>query len=223
VRFVQQTPDLTDGEEARGSDAVFGQAVALARQERGWSQRQLASELQAFGLRLDPSAVTRIETGARAVRLHEAVALSDALDLSLDVAARWFPDDEAVQFAAYERLVKRSLQRARRELVRALRFADAAVNVVVDDERVLAERGVSSFVQLWDNVATAMERSWSFPDPVIGEMFSTAEDEADAEVAGRIASAVVAEIVYLPPGVRGDPLAQPSDEEASNGEHPETS
>lgn len=220
MQFVQQTP----GEEARGSDAVFGQAVALARQERGWSQRQLASELQAFGLRLDPSAVTRIETGARAVRLHEAVALSDALDLSLDVAARWFPDDEAVQFAAYERMVKRCVLRARRELVRALRFSDAAVNVLVgDDQRVLAERGVSSFVELWDNVASAMERSWSFPDPVIGEMFSTAGDELDAEVAHRIASAVVADIVYLPPWVSGGPSSRPSDEEVSNGEHPETS
>lgn len=61
----------------------FGRNVRAAREQKGWSQRQLASALQKRGVKLDPSAVTRIERGAREAKLREAVAIAECLSVDL--------------------------------------------------------------------------------------------------------------------------------------------
>ena len=61
---------------------VFGQNVRAARARKGWSQRELAEALDERGLKLDPSAVTRIERGTREVKLREAVAMAECLKSS---------------------------------------------------------------------------------------------------------------------------------------------
>lgn len=61
----------------------FGRNVRAARERKGWSQRELASALQKHGLKLDPSAVTRIERGAREAKLREAVAIAECLSVDL--------------------------------------------------------------------------------------------------------------------------------------------
>lgn len=57
--------------------------MRIARGQRGWSQRQLAEALEGQGVRLDPSAVTRIERGDREVKLREAAAIADCLNTDL--------------------------------------------------------------------------------------------------------------------------------------------
>ncbi|MBI5536688.1 MAG: helix-turn-helix transcriptional regulator [Deltaproteobacteria bacterium] len=54
-----------------------------ARTDRGWSQRTLAEELDKLDVKLDPSAVTRIERGSREVKLREAVAIAAVLAVPL--------------------------------------------------------------------------------------------------------------------------------------------
>ena len=49
---------------------TFGRNMRIARGQRGWSQRQLAEALEGQGVRLDPSAVTRIERGDRGPRVR---------------------------------------------------------------------------------------------------------------------------------------------------------
>lgn len=71
-------------ETETGVDAQFGDMMREARQKLRWSQRQLAEALQKAGLKIDPSAITRIENGQREPKLREAVAISDILDLTLD-------------------------------------------------------------------------------------------------------------------------------------------
>ncbi|MEC4763352.1 helix-turn-helix domain-containing protein [Mycobacterium sherrisii] len=72
VDYVEQTFDKT-----------FGVRVKKAREERKWSQRKLAEELDPLGVKLDPSAVTRIERGSREVKLREAAAIAAALGVPL--------------------------------------------------------------------------------------------------------------------------------------------
>lgn len=73
-----------ENETETGVDAQFGDMMREARQKLRWSQRQLAEALQKAGLKIDPSAITRIENGQREPKLREAVAISDILDLTLD-------------------------------------------------------------------------------------------------------------------------------------------
>lgn len=66
-------------------ERCLGRRLKEVRDRRGLSQARLAEVVeQATGLKLDPTAITRIERGDRAVRLNEAVALSVVLGLSLD-------------------------------------------------------------------------------------------------------------------------------------------
>lgn len=64
-------------------DKTFGVRVRKARNDRKWSQRTLAEELDKLGVKLDPSAVTRIERGTREVKLREAAAIATALAVPL--------------------------------------------------------------------------------------------------------------------------------------------
>lgn len=61
------------------TEAGFGERVRDARQERKLSQKQLAEKLD-----LDASAISRLEQGARAIRLGEAALIARVLDVDLD-------------------------------------------------------------------------------------------------------------------------------------------
>lgn len=62
----------------------FGRKLRTAREQKGWSQRELAAALQTRGVKLDPSAVTRIERGTREVKLREAATMADCLNVDLN-------------------------------------------------------------------------------------------------------------------------------------------
>ncbi len=64
--------------------ATFASRVRQSREGRGWTQEELARHLAEVGLRLDPTAITRIERGDRAVRIEEAVAIAAALRTPLN-------------------------------------------------------------------------------------------------------------------------------------------
>lgn len=62
----------------------FGRNLRAAREQKGWSQRELAAALQTRGVKLDPSAVTRIERGTREVKLREAATMANCLNVDLN-------------------------------------------------------------------------------------------------------------------------------------------
>ena len=73
------------------AERSFGLAMRAGRKRLRMSQTALAQELERrYGIRLDGTAITRIERrihgneGARAIRLGEAVAIAAILELSLD-------------------------------------------------------------------------------------------------------------------------------------------
>lgn len=70
--------------DAYAFSVEFGRNMRDARIRKSWSQRELAEALTARGLKLDPSAVTRIERGVRDVKLREAVAIAGCLDIDIE-------------------------------------------------------------------------------------------------------------------------------------------
>ena len=62
----------------------FARRLRYERERLGVTQTQLARVIaRILGQNVDPSAINRIELGTRAVRLEEAVAAAEALDVSL--------------------------------------------------------------------------------------------------------------------------------------------
>lgn len=65
-------------------ESVFAARLRQAREAAGMTQPQLATRLyEESGIRLDPSAITRMERGNRMIRLNEAVHLSAILGIKL--------------------------------------------------------------------------------------------------------------------------------------------
>lgn len=69
---------------ADGSNNVCGKQVAAIRKEMKLSQRMLADRLQLLGLDVDKNAIQRIEAGLRFVTDIELIALSKALNTSIE-------------------------------------------------------------------------------------------------------------------------------------------
>ena len=59
-----------------GLNNICGKNIAVARKEKGMSQRELADALQLLGLDIDKNAIQRIECGKRFVTDIELIAFS---------------------------------------------------------------------------------------------------------------------------------------------------
>ena len=71
--------------QPKNLNAAIGANVATLRNERAWSQAELADRWgAALGRRIDPTTVTRLERGRRPIPVHELVVLADVLG-----AERW--------------------------------------------------------------------------------------------------------------------------------------
>lgn len=69
--------------DAEDAEVMFGLGLRHVRQQRGWTQQDLAEHLAGLGLTLHQSVVARIETASRPVRLSEALLLARALGVEL--------------------------------------------------------------------------------------------------------------------------------------------
>ncbi|WP_319457711.1 MULTISPECIES: helix-turn-helix transcriptional regulator [unclassified Mycobacterium] len=73
----------------------FGKAVRQRRAAINVSQRRLSELLlEKAAVKLDPSAITRIEKGQREMKLAEALAIAKVLDVSIDQLTRDMEPDE---------------------------------------------------------------------------------------------------------------------------------
>jgi transcriptional regulator with XRE-family HTH domain len=82
-------------------DKRFGHELQRVRSERGWTQPQMAEKLSATGIAaIHSTTLAKIEAGTRSVRINEAVAIADLLDVSLDaLLGRQRPDASTLAFA----------------------------------------------------------------------------------------------------------------------------
>lgn len=71
-------------EESESPEQRFARLVRWAREQRGWSQDELARQLKAAGLPLHQTGLARLEAGDRGIRLNEAAVISKVIGLGLD-------------------------------------------------------------------------------------------------------------------------------------------
>jgi transcriptional regulator with XRE-family HTH domain len=106
---MQEEPERPERPEQ-----IFARRMRELREKLGISQALVATKLRLVeGLKLDPTAITRMEKGTRAIRLDEAVAIARALDLTVDEMLRpVLPPDE--QLAQAEKALEPARWRAAR-------------------------------------------------------------------------------------------------------------
>lgn len=88
---------------AQPVEQTFGAEVARLRSLLDMSQRAFATKLTERGMAVDASAVSRIESGARALRLSEALIISDVLNVDIDMLISGARTD-AQEFRSIRRL-----------------------------------------------------------------------------------------------------------------------
>lgn len=87
--------------ENQTPEQQFGARVRELREQREMTQAGLAQVLESRGIRLDPSAIARLEKGQRSIRLDEAVAIGTVLDMTVDELLRpALPPEEQIRQAA---------------------------------------------------------------------------------------------------------------------------
>jgi len=93
-------------EQVRTAEQVFGARVRELRDAMKITQNGLSFRVEVMTghagnrIKMDPSAIARLEKGERSIRLNEASALSAALDMSVDEMLRKaLPPEEQIRQA----------------------------------------------------------------------------------------------------------------------------
>jgi transcriptional regulator with XRE-family HTH domain len=79
----------------------LGGKIRLAREARGWSQADLARELQLYGWDEERTVITKIELRRRCVTDIELIAIAEVLRISLDKLAHGRPPIKALLAQAH--------------------------------------------------------------------------------------------------------------------------
>jgi transcriptional regulator with XRE-family HTH domain len=192
---VQQSDDTADVADAGTVNQQFGDLMRERREQKGWSQRQLAEMLHAVELRLDPSAITRIERGTRDVKLAEAIAIASVLEF--DVGAIAFSPE--AHFVMREMSEVEMAMRARKALLDALRHVDRWVNNTDTDteDSLIEKRGLKHYVDLYTYRIREVPafKLGRLLGPVEGDNFAVYYNEDDRAVKQAVIDAVTNHIL----------------------------
>ncbi|MET9286465.1 helix-turn-helix domain-containing protein [Nocardia beijingensis] len=179
----------------------FGKLLREAREEAGWTQRELVERLGArpFGLQLDTSAITRMEKGQREPRLREAIEISELLDFSLDLVGAEGPFDFGgeSQFARGEDLMRRAMAAARRKILEACyqqHFAFDGLGPKEEEEAILARRGVSNAREWMEAICEQQEYANLRSDEFGRSNFYMPADGAERAMLERMVTAITANL-----------------------------
>ena len=113
-------------------ESAFGARVKEMRERQKLSQRRLSELLGERGVRLDPTAITRLEKeGERGVRLSEAAAIAAVLDINLNEFIYEHSDPEE-RLNALRSISDHNLNLARR-------FLQEGLETLTEARRLLTE------------------------------------------------------------------------------------
>jgi transcriptional regulator with XRE-family HTH domain len=129
-----------------------GANLQLHRKAKGYSQSDLAGQLEQRGLPFQQQTILKIEKGARPLKLEEAYVIADILGINLSSLTEQFGNDELAATAAeiLQRVaaivrMKKGLEdlqeRRRREDEDTLRAVEQWIRQLRDKEKELAEAG----------------------------------------------------------------------------------
>jgi transcriptional regulator with XRE-family HTH domain len=120
-------------------EQTVGRQMRFLRGRDGMSQAALAQRLTALGMKVDDSAVTRMERGTRAITVNELVTIAQALDTSVPFLLHEVPMPEVeLQIAQQD-----AADLSRQAVVVAADLDAARARV----ERLAAELGVKPWVK----------------------------------------------------------------------------
>lgn len=148
--------------ERPDAEKLAGQRLRDLRQSRGWSQREVAERMKAYGYDWQQATVQRIEAATRPIRLNEVIDLAVMFGVSLDDLlvglTAGLDDIEAVneEIAEYGAF----LREAEAEMHRALgALADAtARRTVLEEEARAAEARASQLKATISDLAKLRRR-----------------------------------------------------------------
>ncbi|MDC8982155.1 helix-turn-helix domain-containing protein [Mycobacterium marinum] len=156
-----------DGNLPNGPNESFGQRVRRQRDKLGLTQQQLSDQLARFRVKLDTSAITRIENGSREPRLGEAQLIAQILEVPLQDLLpstlsklhlnKLWDELTNAQWGLVETVYEYGL--TRRALLRALEEFDPAESVV--EEKVLESMRESARLRAiadWAEIKAAVEK-----------------------------------------------------------------
>jgi transcriptional regulator with XRE-family HTH domain len=182
-----------DGADWSVFNEKFGDVVRDARERRQWSQRRLAELLDEAGVRLDPSAITRIERGTRDVKLREATAIASVLGIDLATSLEQIAFTQAQQFQVGTAALAAAAVAARRTLAEVLDRLDR-LGVSVDENteaKLIRQAGFDGRVDFY----TALIRD----HPEFKKHLSPWFDKEDREIKEAIIDTVTNELLYEGP------------------------
>lgn len=128
VRRVQQEQQNPQ----KRMDQELGGRITKARKSAGLSQRQLAAELKELGFAIDPSAVTRIESGERPLKVAEARALATVLRTTV---AKLIDEQSSPELEVERAHANLAMHDARRSLSQMLQHMAIIAKELRDDPR----------------------------------------------------------------------------------------
>lgn len=144
----------------------FGGRMKRAREEQELTQRQLSETLeQDHRVKLDSSAITRIENGTREPRIREALAIAEVLDFPLTYGGLLDDMGGEAQFASAEARLKRQMILARRRIISACVEVHIGFDGIAGGNEelvVLKRRGVETAIEWADSISAEM-RTWFSP------------------------------------------------------------
>lgn len=120
-------------------DEAFGANVAAGRSIRRISQRELADKLTAAGFRVDAPAVSRIEKGARSVRLTEALIIADVLNLELSMLVSSIDMSPGAELRRIRRAATEAYHQLREPLQSFLQGYLSVYDHLVENPELVAE------------------------------------------------------------------------------------
>jgi transcriptional regulator with XRE-family HTH domain len=93
------------------AESQFRENLRRERENRKWSQAHLAKLLSNKGFQVYPTTIAKIETGQRAARIDEVVAVADIFDVAVDAlvgrsSRRRSGGDKTIRFSALGSLIR---------------------------------------------------------------------------------------------------------------------
>ena len=148
-------------------------------------------------VKLDSSAITRIEGGAREPRLREAVAIAEVLGFTLSTSDLYEIDGGERQFATSEELMKREMSRARRRILGICHEQHVAFDGLFGEDaelQVLGRRGVTTATEWAQKIRDEMVQRFSVDDESGRANYVFVTDPIHREMLEILISAVTANL-----------------------------
>jgi transcriptional regulator with XRE-family HTH domain len=162
--------------------STFGQNVRGARERVKWTQQQLSDRMSRYGVKLDTSAITRIENGSREPRLKEAQGIAAALgvelsDLVSDAPSKLqidklWDDLDRAHFGLVDTVYEFGV--ARRALTRALDEMEAE-QIEVENVGVMRDQAKLRAIRDWQAIRSDVDRRTLNQNPPYDESIFDAE------------------------------------------------